>query len=133
MGEKQENIYYIAGEDRDEMMRSPLIQRMLNEQIEVLLLDDPIDEFCMQHLAEYEKKKLQSASKDGVEFDDDLLAKKKEAKLAKMYEPLCKWMKEVIGKAVEKVKVSNRLVDIPSVIVSSQHGYSAQMEKVQRA
>ena len=109
------------------MMRSPLIQRMIKEDIEILLLDDPIDEFCMQHLAEFEKKKLQSAAKEGVEFEDDIMTKKKEAKLAQMYEPLCKWMKEVIGKEVEKVKISNRLVDIPSVIVSSQYGYSAQM------
>lgn len=133
MSEKQENIYYLAGEDRHEMMRSPLIQRMIKEDIEILLLDDPIDEFCMQHLAEFEKKKLQSAAKEGVEFEDDIITKKKEAKLAQMYEPLCKWMKDTIGKDVEKVKISNRLVDIPSVIVSSQYGYSAQMEKVSRA
>ena len=133
MPEKQENIYYLAGEDRDAMLKSPLLSRMLKEGIEVLLMDDPIDEFCMQHLAEFNKHKLQSAAKEGVDFDEDLTTKKKEAKVAKMYEPLVKWLKDVIGKEVEKVKISNRLTDIPCVIVSSQYGYSAQMEKVSRA
>ena len=58
MKPKQEQIYFIAGEDKEALSKSPLIQRILDKGGEVLLLDDPIDEFCLQNLGEYEKKKL---------------------------------------------------------------------------
>lgn len=79
MKEKQEDIYYLAGEDKEILMSSPLVQKFKEKELNVLLLDDPIDEFCVQNLGEYEKKKLKNIAKGDIKFgDEDDLAKKKE-------------------------------------------------------
>ena len=94
----------------------------------------PIDEFCTQHLSEYEKRKVKSIAKDDVQlFDTDEIEKKKLQKLKEMYKPLTEWFKKFLGKDVEKVIVSNKLVDDPLFILTSQYGYSATMEKVNKA
>jgi len=100
----------------------------------VLILDDPIDEFTTQHLSEYEKRKVKSISKEDVQvLDNDEVAKKKTQKLKEMYKPLTDWYKTHLGKNVEKVSISNKLVDAPLFIFTSQYGYSAQMEKINKA
>ena len=97
-------------------------------------MGDPIDEFCTQHLSEYEKRKVKSIAKDDVQlFDTDEIEKKKLQKLKEMYKPLTEWFKKFLGKDVEKVIVSNKLVDDPLFILTSQYGYSATMEKVNKA
>jgi heat shock protein beta len=102
---------------------------------EVLLLADPIDEFCVQHLSEYEKRKVKSIAKDDVNIIDgnDETSKKKLQKLKEMYKPLTEWYKKHLGKNIEKVTISNKLDDDPAYILTSQYGYSAQMEKINRA
>lgn len=88
----------------------------------------------MQHLAEYDKYKLKSIAKeDGGLFENDSLAKKKLQKVKDVYKPLTEWWKQKLGKNVEKVAISNRLVDEPAYIFTSQYGYSAHMEKINRA
>jgi HSP90 family molecular chaperone len=100
----------------------------------VLILDDPIDEFTTQHLSEYEKRKVKSISKEDVQvLDNDEVAKKKLQKLKEMYKPLTDWYKTHLGRNVEKVSISNKLVDAPLFIFTSQYGYSAQMEKINKA
>ena len=101
----------------------------------MLILGDPIDEFCVQHLSEYEKRKVKSIAKDDVNILDgnDEVAKKKLQKLKEMYKPLTEWFKRTLGKEVEKVTISNKLEDDPCYILTSQYGYSAQMEKINRA
>jgi len=100
----------------------------------VLILDDPIDEFTTQHLSEYEKRKVKSISKEDVQvLDNDEMAKKKLQKLKEMYKPLTDWYKNHLGRNVEKVSISNKLVDAPLFIFTSQYGYSAQMEKINKA
>jgi HSP90 family molecular chaperone len=100
----------------------------------VLILDDPIDEFTTQHLSEYEKRKVKSISKDDVQIlDNDEVAKKKLQKIKEMYKPLTDWYKTHLGRNVEKVSISNKLVDAPLFIFTSQYGYSAQMEKINKA
>jgi len=134
MGEKQEAIFFVPGETKEDLMKSPLIEKFLQKGIEVLLLVDPIDEYCMQHLAEYEKKKIKSVAKGDVNFgDEDKLEKKKEQKLKEIYSPLTKWWKAALGKKVEKVQVSKRLVEDPCIVVTSEYGYSASMERINRA
>lgn len=98
-------------------------------------MHDPIDEFCTQHLSEYEKRKVKSISKDDVNLIDnnDEVAKKKLQKLKEMYKPLTDWWKKFLGKDVEKVVISNKLVDDPLFVLTSQYGYSATMEKVNKA
>jgi HSP90 family molecular chaperone len=100
----------------------------------VLLLPDPIDEFTTQHLSEYEKRKVKSIAKDDVNIlDNTELDKKKQQKLKEMYKPVTDFYKQHLGKKIEKVSVSNKLVDAPLFIFTSQYGYSAQMEKINKA
>jgi heat shock protein beta len=136
MKPKQEFIYFIAGEDREVLFKSPLIQRLIARDIEVLLLDDPIDEFCIQNLAEYEKKKLKNVAKGDLKLwddEDEDLAKKKDKKIAQEFASLTAWWKKILGDKVEKIETSRRLTDTPCIVVSSEHGYSASMERIQKA
>lgn len=135
MNEKQESIYFIAGEDKEVLFKSPLIQKLKAKQVEVLLLDDPIDEFCIQNLAEYQKKKIKSVAKGDLKLwdEDEDLQKKKDKKIKSDFKILVDWWKKVLGSKVDKIEISKRLVDTPCIIVSSEHGYSASMERIQKA
>jgi len=125
----------MAGEDREVMIKSPLLQKLKERDVEVLLLDDPIDEFCVQNLTEYEKKKLKNVSKGDLKLwdEDDELSKKKEKKIKEEFKVLTDWWKKILGSKVDKIELSKRLVDDPCIVISSEHGYSASMEKIQKA
>jgi len=132
--ENQENIYYISGEDREILIKSPLIQSLIQKNIEVLLLDDPVDEFCMQNLAEYEKLKLSNVSKGNLKLGEDSpLERAKFRKLRDAYKPLIDWWKNLLGDKVEKIDLSKRLTDTPCIVVSSEYGHTAHMEKITKA
>ena len=134
MGDTQDAIYYLPGDSLETIRKSPLLQKFEKHGVEVLLLDDPIDEFCMQHLAEYEKFKVKSIAKeDGGIMENDELEKKKQLKIKEMYKPLTDWWKDHLGQQVEKVAISTKLVEEPAFVFTSQYGYSAHMEKVNRA
>lgn len=128
----QDTIYYLPGDSKEQILKSPILKIYMKKGYEVLILPDPIDEFCVQHLSEYEKRKVKSIAKDDVNLDDEI-DKKKLQKLKEMYKPLTQWWKGRLGKEVEKVVVSNKLVDDPAYILTSQYGYSATMEKINRA
>jgi heat shock protein beta len=134
MKEDQDTILYLSGDTTDSILKSPILAKYVKEGYEVLILDDPIDEFTTQHLSEYEKRKVKSISKDDVQIlDSGEMAKKKLQKLKEMYKPLTDWFKKHLGRQVEKVSISNKLVDAPLFIFTSQYGYSAQMEKINKA
>ena len=134
MKEDQDTILYLSGDSKESILRSPILQKYSKSGYEVLILDDPIDEFTTQHLSEYEKRKVKSISKEDVQvLDNDEVAKKKLQKLKEMYKPLTDWYKTHLGRNVEKVSISNKLVDAPLFIFTSQYGYSAQMEKINKA
>ncbi len=131
---KQDVIYYLAGDNKDVLFKSPLLQKLKDHDIEVLLLDDPIDEYCMNSLSEYEKMKVQNAAKGDIKFfADEETEKKKLKKLQDMYKPLTEWWRRHLGKRVEKVEVGTRLTDSPCVVSTSEYGYSANMERISRA
>lgn len=90
----QDHIYFIAGESRDTLMTHPTLQKLLQKGYEVLLLDDPIDEFTFQHLTEYEKKKLTNVGKGDFKFPEDDVERQKFKKLKKMFKPLTEWWKK---------------------------------------
>jgi HSP90 family molecular chaperone len=131
----QDTILFLPGDSSDAILKSPILKKYVKKGYEVLILDDPIDEFVFQHLSEYEKRKVKSIAKDDVSLIDsgDELAKKKLQKLKEMYKPLTDWWKKFLGKDVEKVVISNKLEDDPVYILTSQYGYSATMEKINRA
>jgi heat shock protein beta len=134
MKEGQDSIFFLGGESRELLLKSPTIQGLLKRGYEVLLLDDPVDEFCMQHLNEYEKKKLVNVGKGDFKMpQDDEVEKRKMNKLKKLYEPLTDWWKKVLSEQLENVVVSDKLVEDPAVVVASSYGYSSYMEKIQKA
>lgn len=135
MKSDQDTILYLPGDSKEAILKSPILKKYQKLGYEVLLMGDPIDEFCVQHLSEYEKRKVKSIAKDDVNILDgnDERAKKELQKLKEMYKPLTEWFKKHLGKDVEKVTISNKLDDDPVFILTSQYGYSATMEKINRA
>jgi HSP90 family molecular chaperone len=124
----------LPGDSISAILKNPILKKYTSKGYEVLLMPDPIDEFTTQHLSEFEKRKIKSIAKDDVNiFDSGEIEKQKQQKLKDMYKPLTDFLKKNLGKKVEKVAVSNKLVDSPLFIFTSQYGYSAQMEKINKA
>lgn len=133
MKEGQKNIYYITGESRAAVANSPFIEGLKKRGYEVLYLVDPIDEYAVQQLKEYDGKKLTCCTKEGLDLEETEDEKKKREEEKARFEPLCKLMKDVLGDKVEKVQVGTRIEDSPCVLVTSEHGWSANMERIMKA
>jgi len=133
MKENQKDIYYITGESKDSVQNSAFVERVKKRGFEVIYMVDPIDEYSVQQLKEYEGKNLVCVTKEGLELPEDEEEKKRFEEAKAKYEGLCKVMKEILDKKVEKVVVSNRLVSSPCCIVTSQYGWSANMERIMKA
>merc|ERR1712139_543103 len=108
MKEGQQDIYYITGESVAQVSSSPFIETLRKKGFEVLYMCDPIDEYCVQQLEEFDGKKLKSVAKEGLDLDTED-EKKKTEELKAEYEPLCKLIKEVLGDKVEKVLIGTRI------------------------
>jgi len=133
MKDNQKSIYYITGESREAVENSAFVERVKKRGYEVLYMVDPIDEYAVQQLKEYDGKTLVSVTKEGLELPEDEQEKKKLEEDKAKYESLCQRMKEILDKKVEKVVVSNRLVSSPCCIVTSQYGWTANMERIMKA
>eukprot|EP00428_Durinskia_dybowskii_P033380 CAMPEP_0170276742 /NCGR_PEP_ID=MMETSP0116_2-20130129/38357_1 /TAXON_ID=400756 /ORGANISM="Durinskia baltica, Strain CSIRO CS-38" /LENGTH=706 /DNA_ID=CAMNT_0010528017 /DNA_START=61 /DNA_END=2181 /DNA_ORIENTATION=+ len=133
MADAQPGIYYITGESKRAVETSPFLERLKKKGYEVLFMVDPIDEYAVQQLKEYEGKKLLSATKEGLDIAEDEDEKKSFEEAKAKTESLCKLMKEVLDDKVEKVVVSNRLADSPCVLVTGEYGWSANMERIMKA
>jgi molecular chaperone HtpG len=133
MDDKQPGIYYITGESKRSVETSPFLERLKKKGYEVIYMIDPIDEYAVQQLKEFEGKKLLSATKEGLDIEDDEDEKKAFEEAKAKTEGLCKLMKEVLDDKVEKVVVSNRLADSPCCLVTGEYGWSANMERIMKA
>ena len=133
MPESQDSIYYITGENRKSVENSPFVENLKKKGLEVLYMVDPIDEYCVQQLKEYEGKKLTCITKEGLVLPMSDEEKKEFDELKKSNDNLCDVLKEILSENVEKVTISNRLVESPCVIVTNQFGWSANMERIMKA
>ncbi|XP_023684059.1 heat shock protein HSP 90-alpha-like isoform X1 [Paramormyrops kingsleyae] len=133
MKENQKHIYYITGETKDQVANSAFVERLRKAGLEVVYMIEPIDEYCVQQLKEFEGKNLVSVTKEGLELPEDEDEKKKQEEKKAQFENLCKIMKDILEKKVEKVTVSNRLVSSPCCIVTSTYGWTANMERIMKA
>merc|ERR1711997_597666 len=132
MKENQKDIYYITGESKEVVATCSFVERLKKKGLEVVYMTEPIDEYVVQQLKEFDGKDLVSVTKEGLELPQDEEKKKQEADKEK-FEGLCKVMKDILDKKVEKVVVSNRLVSSPCCIVTSQYGWTANMERIMKA
>merc|ERR1711988_1309458 len=133
MTDDQKGIYYVTGENKKAVESSPFLEKLKKKGLEVLYMVDPIDEYAVQQLKEYEGKKLICATKEGLDLGDDEEEKKKFEEEKAATEGLCKLMKEVLDEKVDKVVVSPRLADSPCVLVTGEYGWSANMERIMKA
>ncbi|CAF3331387.1 unnamed protein product [Rotaria socialis] len=133
MKENQKDIYYITGESRQIVDQSSFVERIRKRGFEIIYMTEPIDEYCVQQLKEFDGKTLVSVTKEGLELPEDEEEKKKREQDKEKYETLCKVMKDILDKKIEKVVVSNRLVSSPCCVVTSQYGWSASMERIMKA
>lgn len=133
MKENQKDMYYITGESKETVANSAFVERLRKRGFEVMYMVDPIDEYAIQQLKEYDGKKLVCVTKEGLELPEDEEETKRFEEQKADFESLCKVMKEILDKKVEKVVVSNRLVSSPCCIVTSQFGWSANMERIMKA
>merc|ERR1711953_906878 len=133
MKENQKDIYYITGESKEVVAASAFVERLKKRGLEVIYMTEPIDEYVVQQLKEFDGKNLVSVTKEGLELPEDEEEKKKREADKEKFEGLCKVMKDILDKKVEKVVVSSRLVSSPCCIVTSQYGWTANMERIMKA
>uniref|UniRef100_A0A7N8YHS0 Endoplasmin n=1 Tax=Mastacembelus armatus TaxID=205130 RepID=A0A7N8YHS0_9TELE len=134
MKEKQDKIYFMAGTNRKEAESSPFVERLLKKGYEVIYLTEPVDEYCIQALPEFDGKRFQNVAKEGVKFDESDKAKEKREALEKEYEPLTTWLKDkALKDKIEKAVLSQRLTESPCALVASQYGWSGNMERIMKA
>nr|XP_027202105.1 heat shock protein 90-like [Dermatophagoides pteronyssinus] len=131
--ESQKAIYYISGENKQALINSPFLERLNKKNYEVILMTDPIDEYVVQQLTEYDGKKFVCCSKEGMNLVEDEEEKKKLQELKDEFEPLTNVIKEILHDKVEKVVISERVTNSPCVLVTSEYGWSANMERIMKA
>ncbi|XP_015895264.3 heat shock protein 90-5, chloroplastic [Ziziphus jujuba] len=131
MGENQNAIYYLATDSLKSAKSAPFLEKLLQKDIEVLYLIEPIDEVAIQNLQTYKEKKFVDISKEDLELGDDDEVKERETK--QEYNLLCDWVKQQLGDKVAKVQISKRLSSSPCVLVSGKFGWSANMERLMKA
>jgi molecular chaperone HtpG len=132
MKESQKTIYYITGDSKKKLESSPFLEEARRRDIEVLYMVDPIDEYVMQQVKDFDDKKFVCLTKEGLKFEESEDEKKKKEEQKASFEKLCKEMKDILGDKVEKVTLTERLHTSPCILVTSEFGWSAHMEQIMR-
>lgn len=126
----QKDIYYITGSSKEQLEKSPFLEKLKKKNYEVIFFTDPVDEYLMQYLMDYEDKKFQNVSKEGLKIGKD----SKDKEIKDSFKELTNWWKDVLSSEnVDSVKISNRLDNTPGVVVTSKYGWSANMERIMQS
>ncbi|KAH7847391.1 hypothetical protein Vadar_025548 [Vaccinium darrowii] len=126
----QKDIFYITGTSKEQLEKSPFLERLTKKNYEVIFFTDPVDEYLMQYLMDYEDRKFQNVSKEGLKLGKD----SKDKELKESFKDLTKWWKTTLASDnVDDVKISNRLADTPCIVVTSKYGWSANMERIMQS
>jgi molecular chaperone HtpG len=133
MKEGQKDIFFITGDSKASVVNSPFIEGLKKKGYEVLYMIDPIDEYVIQQLKDFDEKKLKNCTKEGLDLGDTEEEKKKIEEQKASFEKLCTLIKEVLGDKIEKCVISNRLANSPCALVTSEWGWSANMERIMKA
>lgn len=134
MKEKQDSVFYVAGTSRKELETSPFVERLLKKGYEVLYLTEPVDEYCIQAMPEFEGKKFQNVAKEGLKLEEGEKSKESFEALQKTFEPLTNWLKDKgLKDKIEKAVISQRLTSSPSALVASAYGWSGNMERIMKS
>jgi len=133
MKEGQDKIYYITGESKKAVENSPFVEGLKKKGFEVLYMTEAIDEYMMQQLKEFEGKKFVCITKGNVELDNTEEEKQRKEKQKQELKQLCEVIKDTLGDKIEKVEVSSLVVNSPCCIVTGEHGWTANMERIMKA
>ena len=128
----QEEIYYISGESLEILKSSPFTEKLKQLDYEIIYMTDPIDEYTIQELNGFKGKKLISVAQSHVDLNDDT-EKKEFEQLKKQNVKLCNTIKEILDSKLEKVVISPRLNETPCILVSGDHGWTGNMERIMKA
>uniref|UniRef100_A0A095ASK3 Endoplasmin n=1 Tax=Schistosoma haematobium TaxID=6185 RepID=A0A095ASK3_SCHHA len=129
----QEDIYYLTASSITEAKSSPFVERLIKKGYEVIYMIDPVDEYMLQSLTEYDKKKLRNVAKGTIEIDKSEEAKTRKEELEKEFKPLLEWFKENLKEYVDKTALSERLLNTPCALVANEFGWSGNMERIMTA
>jgi len=142
MKKGQDQIYFLAGTNVDELKQSPLLEKLFAKDYEVLFLTEPIDEYVMQNIPKYEAKyKITNVGKEDVQVtadspdqdEDEAKEKKEREEQEQQLQELIQYFKTNFSDTVGKVKISSRLIKSPCALVAESWGYTATMERVARS
>lgn len=132
MKDKQESIFYMAGSSKEEVEKSPFVERLLKKGYEILYLTEAVDEYAISALPEFEGKKFQNVAKEGFSIDGDTdAAKARKEAVKEKFEPLTKWLGEdSLKDHILRAEVSERLTDSPCALITSKFGWTGNMQKI---
>lgn len=130
MKPKQQHIYYIAGTSKEEVEKSPFVERLNKKGYEVLYLIEPIDEYTISTFPDFDGKKFQNVAKEGFQLDEGEKAKEIQERLQTTFEPLLKWLNDILKDYISKAQISERLTDSPCALVASMFGWTGNMERL---
>jgi len=132
MKDKQEHIFYMAGGSKDEVEKSPFVERLIKKGYEVLYLTEAVDEYAISALPEFEGKKFQNVAKEGFSIDGDTeAAKARKEAVKEKFDPLLKWLGEdALKDHILRAEVSERLDESPCALITSKFGWTGNMQKI---
>ncbi|KAL2747306.1 endoplasmin [Vespula maculifrons] len=130
MKPKQQHIYYIAGTSEAEVEKSPFVERLNKKGYEILYLTEPVDEYTISAFPDFDGKKFQNVAKEGFQLDEGEKAKEIQEQLQTTFEPLLKWLNDILRDHISKAQVSERLTDSPCALVASMFGWTGNMERL---